>query len=45
MDKIDSNGHQQTQQYSKEIQPQNNNINSGKSSTVNIYTDGTKKKI
>ena len=40
--KIESDGNQQTQQYSKEILPVNNS-NSGNNSVVNIYTDGTKK--
>ena len=43
MNKIDNEGNQQSQQYSKEIQLQNNYSNSGNNSTVNIYTDGTKK--
>ena len=42
MDKIDNNENQQTQQYTTEIQPQNNNSNGGNNSTANIYTDGTK---
>ena len=42
MNMIDNEGNQKTQQYTKEIQPQNNNSNSGNNSTVNIYTDGTK---
>ena len=44
MNKIDNNENQQTQQYTKEIQPQNNNSNSGNNSIVNIYNDGGKYK-
>ena len=42
--KIENDKTQQTQDYSKEIQPINNsNSNSGNNSVVNIYSDGTKK--
>jgi hypothetical protein len=44
--KIETDGNKQTQQYTKEIQPvnnDNNNSNSGNNSVVNIYSDGTKK--
>jgi hypothetical protein len=37
--KIETEGNQQKQEYTKEIQPVNNNNNS----VVNIYNDGTKK--
>ena len=43
INKIESDKTQQTQDYSKEIQPINNsNSNSGNNSVVNIYSDGTK---
>ena len=45
INKIESDKTQQTQDYSKEIQPINNsNSNSGNNSVVNIYSDGTKKR-
>ena len=37
--KIETDGNKQTQEYSKEIQPINNN-NNGNNSVVNIYNDG-----
>ena len=40
MNKIDNEGNQQTRQYSKEVQPENNSSNTN---TINIYNDGTKK--
>jgi hypothetical protein len=40
--KIETDGNKQAQEYSKEIQPINNN-NNGNNSVVNIYNDGAKK--
>ena len=40
--KIENDGNKQTQEYSKDIQPINNN-NNGNNSVVNIYNDGIKK--
>ena len=37
--KIETDGNKQAQEYSKEIQPINNN-NNGNNSVVNIYNDG-----
>jgi hypothetical protein len=42
MNKIENNENKEVQQYSKEVQPINNN-NNGNNSEVNIYNDGAKK--
>ena len=46
MSKIENDGNKEVQQYSKEVQPINNNSNSGNNSVVNIYNkDGTTTKV